>query len=302
MDTPIYRFQDMIDYFDRKGITYNLTHEEIISFLSKNNYFFKLISYRKNFIKNNKDQYTNLSFELLSDLASLDMQLRYLLMKMSLDLEHRIKTVILTEITNNLTEDGYSIIDAFIATSKDPTKTKKQILGYAKYSKYSSSLFDKYEAHTPIWVAFETMSFGTLVDFIEFYLQRNPSSEFQYLSKNLYAIKNIRNTAAHSSSLLNEIVGEQKEFANNKLVTTFVYKRIPNKNSAKKKLNNLRIYDMTVLYIIYNQLMPEGRTKKERTRELYKFLSRARKNKELYLKHNQLHSIYMFFCKIILSK
>ena len=55
MDTPIYRFQDMIDYFDRKGITYNLTHEEIISFLSKNNYFFKLISYRKNFIKNNKD-------------------------------------------------------------------------------------------------------------------------------------------------------------------------------------------------------------------------------------------------------
>lgn len=302
MDTPIYRFQDMIDYFDRKGITYNLTHDEIISFLSKNNYFFKLISYRKNFVKNNKDQYTNLSFELLSDLASLDMQLRYLLMKMSLDLEHRIKTVILAEITNNLTEDGYSIIDTFIATSKDPSKTKKQILGYAKYSKYSSSLFDKYEAHTPVWVAFETMSFGTLVDFIEFYLQRNPSSEFQYLSKNLYAIKNIRNTAAHSSSLLNEIVGEQDEFANNKLVTTFVYKRIPNKNSAKKKLNNLRIYDITVLYIIYNQLMPKGRTKKERTRELYKFLSRARRNKELYLKHNQLHSIYMFFCKIIFSK
>lgn len=302
MDTPIYRFQDMIDYFDRKGIIYNSTSDEIISFLSKNNYFFKLISYRKNFIKNNKDQYTNLSFELLSDLASLDMQLRYLLMKMSLDLEHRIKTVVLSEITNNFTEDGYSIVDTFIATSKDPTKTKKQILGYAKYSKYSSSLFDKYEAHTPVWVAFETMSFGTLVDFIEFYLQRNSSSEFQYLSKNLYAIKNIRNTAAHSSSLLNEIVGEQEDFANNKLVTTYVYKRIPNKNSAKKKLNNLRIYDMTVLYIIYNRLMPEGRTKKERKREIYKFLSRARKNKELYLKHNQLHSIYMFFCKIILSK
>lgn len=46
MDVPIYRFPDMIDYFDRKGITYNLTHDEIISFLSNNNYFFKLREYK----------------------------------------------------------------------------------------------------------------------------------------------------------------------------------------------------------------------------------------------------------------
>lgn len=302
MDNPIYRFNDMIDYFNRKGIIYSLSKDEIIDFLSKNNYFFKLISYRKNFNKNNKDQYSNLSFELLSDLASLDMHLRYLLMKMSLDLEHRIKTVILAEITNNSLEDGYSIIDTFIATSKDPTKIKKQILGYAKYSKYNSALFDKYEAHTPVWVAFETMPFGTLVDFVEFYLKRNSQSQYEYLQNNLYAIKNIRNTAAHSSSLLNDIVGEQEDFANNKLVTTYVYKRIPNKSSAKKKLNNLRIYDITVLFIVYELLMPSGRTKNERKREIYKFLIRARKNKKLYLKHNQIHSIYAFFSKIILSK
>ncbi|MEK4698363.1 Abi family protein [Solibacillus sp. FSL R7-0668] len=302
MDTPIYRFQDMIDYFDRKGITYTSGTEDIVSFLSKNNYFFKLISYRKNFTKNNKDQYTNVSFELLSDLASLDMQLRYLLMKMALDLEHRIKTIILAEITNNLTEDGYSIIDTFIATSKDPTKRKKDILGYSKYSKYSSTLYEKYKAHTPIWVAFETMSFGTLIDFVEFYLKRNAESEYHYLSKNLYSIKNIRNTAAHSSSLLNEIVEDIEQFDSSELVTTYVYKRIRNKTSAKKKLNNFRIYDMTVLYIIYDQLMPKGRTKSERKKEIYKFLLRARRNNDLYLKHNQLHSIYTFFCKIILPK
>lgn len=302
MDKPIYRFNDMIDYFERKGITYDTPKNEVESFLSKNNYFYKLISYRKNFPKNNKKQYTNLSFELLCDLSSLDMQLRYLLMKMSLDLEHRIKTVILAEITNNPLEDGYSIIDTFIATSKDPTKTKKQLLGYAKYSKYNSALFTKYEKHPPIWVAFETMSFGTLVDFIEFYLKRNPNSQYQYLQNNLYYIKNIRNTAAHSSALLNDIVGEQEFFANNTLVTKFVYQKIPNKVSAKKKLNNLRIHDMTVLYIVYERLMPISRTKSERKKEMYRFLIRARKHAQIYVKHNQLHSIYSFFIKLILNK
>lgn len=302
MNKPIYRFNDMIDYFNRKGITYTTPKKEIENFLSKNNYFYKLISYRKNFIKNNNDKYTNLSFELLCDLSSLDMQLRYLLMKMSLDLEHRIKTVILAEITNNPLEDGYSIIDTFIATSKDPTKTKKQLLGYAKYSKYNSSLYEKYQEHPPVWVAFETMSFGTLVDFINFYLKRSPYSQFKYLKNNLYCIKNIRNTAAHSSSLLNDIVGEQEAFANNSLVTTFVYSKISNKVSAKKKLNNLRIYDMTVLLIIYDKLMPLGRTKTERKKEIYRLLIRTRKNSSFYLKHNQLHSIYSFFSKLILSK
>lgn len=29
MDNPIYRFNDMIDYFNRKGITYSLSKDEI---------------------------------------------------------------------------------------------------------------------------------------------------------------------------------------------------------------------------------------------------------------------------------
>lgn len=49
MNKPIYRFNDMIDYFERKGITYDTPKNEVESFLSKNNYFYKLISYRKNF-------------------------------------------------------------------------------------------------------------------------------------------------------------------------------------------------------------------------------------------------------------
>ncbi|MGE7666635.1 Abi family protein [Ureibacillus composti] len=300
MDKPIYRFSDMVDYLNRKGITYNLPSEEIKSFLSKNNYFYKLISYRKNFNKSASGKYINLSFELLCNLSSLDMQLRYLLMKMSLDLEHRIKTVILAEITNNVQEDGYSIIDTYIATSDDPSKTKKQLLGYAKYSKYNQALYKKYQHHPPIWVVFETMSFGTLVDFVNFYLDRNPKSEYSYLKDNLYYIKNIRNTAAHSSSLLNDIVGEQDSFPNNVLVTKFVYSKIHNKKSAKKKLNNLRIYDMTVLYIVYEKLMPVGRTKNERKKEIYNLLIKARQQQREYLKHNQLHSVYSYFVKLIL--
>ncbi len=57
------------------------------------NYYFKLASYRVNFPKNYDKKYINLDFAYLTDLASIDMQLRDYLLDLSLDIEHGIKVI-----------------------------------------------------------------------------------------------------------------------------------------------------------------------------------------------------------------
>lgn len=295
---PIYRFDDMETYFNQKGITYSCSKADLVKFLSETNYFYKLISYRHNFIKNSKNKYIGLSFEMLSDMATIDMHLRYLLLKMCLDIEHRLKTLILSEITNDASEDGYSIVDAFISTSNDPTKTKKQLLDSAKYSLYNNSLYEKYKSHPPVWVVFETMTFGTFIDFVKYYIQRNKSTRYAYLQDLLYSVRNIRNIAAHSSSLLNGVTGTHQT-AHSNIVTRYVFKYV-GKTTARKKLSNIRVYDLSTLYIVYDNLIPNGKMKRHRKREIIEFLRRAKRNEALYKSHTQISSVYTYFYKLML--
>lgn len=295
---PMYSFTQMVNYFKKKGIKLNKPDADIINALETRNYFYKLISFRKNFPKDTNDKYINLSFDMLSDISTLDMHLRYLLLKMCLDLEHKLKTLLLAEITNDPSQNGHSLVDHFIVASNDPTKLKKNMLGSAAARKsYNKPLYDKYKDHPPIWVVFETMSFGTLVEFVDFYIKLNPSTKYKFLENKLVYVKNIRNTAAHSSSLLNDIVSTDQIEKPTPFVTSYVYKKMTNK-AGKKKLGNMRIHDLTMLYLIYNQLIPRGGMKTARRKELHEFYRRAVQNKDFYTKHNQITSVFNYFIKL----
>lgn len=91
-------------------------------YLSKNNNYFKLSSFRKNYDKYtdgvNKGKYINLDFAYLIELARIDVEVRHILLKMCLDIEHFIKVSLITAVEANLGgpygEDGYKIVTDFI--------------------------------------------------------------------------------------------------------------------------------------------------------------------------------------------
>ena len=65
-------------------------------------------SYASNYPINPKnDKYVNLEFAYLLELSKIDMYLRKIIMNMSLDIEHVLKTRMLYDISRNEKEDGY---------------------------------------------------------------------------------------------------------------------------------------------------------------------------------------------------
>ena len=101
-------------------------------YLEDNNNYFKLRSFRKNYIKDpNPGKYTNLDFADLVDLAIIDNRLRRILLEMSLSIEHFSK-VHLLKVLQETGEDGYAIIQDYVSqlsqsNKKDLNQTQRKI-------------------------------------------------------------------------------------------------------------------------------------------------------------------------------
>ena len=91
---------ELVDSMEKRGITFNITSKKsAIHFLNEHNYYFKLAAYRANYDKypmgQLKGKYINLDFAYLQELSTIDMHLRYLILKMCLDIEHQTKVLLI---------------------------------------------------------------------------------------------------------------------------------------------------------------------------------------------------------------
>ena len=102
-------YQALIDKMVANGILFNIFDQNTAkNILQTRNYYYKISSYRKLF--NKVDGKYNIEFATLADLAVIDMQIRYFLMDVCLDVEHSIKTALMDVITKNPKVDGYDIV------------------------------------------------------------------------------------------------------------------------------------------------------------------------------------------------
>ena len=87
---PFMSPEELVEKLLNKGVTFNYdyTQARAIEYLKKNNNYYKLSSYRKNFTKGDDGKYIDLDFSCLVDLGIIDMLFRYQVMRMALDIEH----------------------------------------------------------------------------------------------------------------------------------------------------------------------------------------------------------------------
>lgn len=293
----------MIEHMEKLGIKFNIiTKKEAKKFLSENNYYMRLASYRANYPKHNtgnrSGQYVNLEFAYLKELSIIDMHLRYLIVEMCLDIEHYLKVKLLNAIENNPNEDGYDIIRKFVAEDKNAYILKK--IKKHSSSEYCKNLIAKYYPDFPAWVFVELITFGDLTYLCEFYHQTYGTKIVN--NKFMNIVRDIRNASAHSNCLLNRLF---EPLDNGKQIDSKIsgfVKKISsiNAKTKSKNLNYSIIYNIVTLLYVYDEIVSSNATKRHRYSELKEFINnRVSRNAEYFTSHSKLLGIYSFIQKVV---
>lgn len=179
MNSPI-RQQDMCDqkpwltpweqvsHLKSKGVRFRYMSEaEAVEYLTKNNNYFRLRSYRTGFPKvsdgKRKGEYVNLDFKMLVDLSIIDMLLRNEMISLTLDIEHFCKVDLLGRIEQHA-EDGYEIVQDYLS-EQDTFDSKGNVTNWVKKeisrcesSAYSAGILAKYSGfNMPVWAFLEVI-------------------------------------------------------------------------------------------------------------------------------------------------
>lgn len=295
-----YSFDEMIAHLEKKKVGFNLIpKEQAKEILINSNYYYKISAYRKNFQKNKNGEYINLEFGYLSDLATIDMRLRYLVLQMCLDIEHSIKTKLITDITNDSNEDGYKIVQDFCIS--EGTDFQYYMKGISKKSHYNYGLYSKHHENPPIWVFFEIITFGTFVKFVEFYYFQRRNKDYVSLNQVLKYVKNIRNSAAHNSPIIMDIVSlNQLREPITRPISSFVIQiKTISRDVRRKRLTNRKVHDLTALFYVFDSFVISKPMKKIRYESVKELLDRCTRNKEHYKNHLGLVSVYKYFNNMV---
>lgn len=260
---------------NEKGIKFNIINEtDAADYIKNINNYLRAASYRKNYVKHvlgeNKGKYIDLEFAYLTEISTIDMHLRTILFKMSIDIEHAIKTKLIAAVEDNPLEDGYNLVDKFIkqnpsVLSKIEQKSDSVFTG-ALIEKYfslcyvfqsgtnNSNLLTKIlTCDCPVWVLVELISFGDTIRLIETYNNLYPDRKISIPERQLLMpVKSLRNACAHNNCLLNNM--NIRPTKPNHLVTSYVAAvSTIGKEERTKKLSCRPFFEIVCLIIAYEK-------------------------------------------------
>lgn len=298
MKKRLYKSEELIEHMENKGIAFEITNKaDAKKFLETNNYYMKLAAYRNNYEKHmtgkNKGKYINLEFAYLQELSRIDMELRYLILHMCLDIEHALKVKLLNSIENNENEDGYNIVEKLKERVPKMLSRIKQHDG----SLYCKDIIQAYNDQYPVWVLVEVISFGDFTHLCALYEELY--DEVIVNNKYLNSVRDIRNAAAHSNCLINKLK-EKNNKPEGEVINYVKNIATIGKGARDSKLSVKFLYDFVVLLAVYDEIIPEGKLRDKRLTELNDLISvRCLRNKDYFVKNEIIKSAYSFVKKIV---
>lgn len=305
-DKPKLTAAEQVEHLKAKGVKFNLfAEQEATSYLENNNNYFKLSSFRKNYIKipygKNSGKYNDLEFEYLKDLAIIDMTLRYTIIQMALDIEHFAKLYILKKINAAENEDGYAIVEDFKNSLDDKQREVFDgEVGENRGTTYNIGMIRKYNNEMPVWVMIEIIPFGRLISFFRFCSERFSDKKMKRLYYCLLTCKEIRNASAHSNCIMNDLHISNSEHNVSYDVMNALAK-IPTLSvtSRRIKMTNDRIREIVTLLYTHKELVSSEGVHKKSSVKLHEFVDRMNKNRYYYKSNSLIDTSFDFIGKVI---
>lgn len=307
---------ELIEKMKSKGITFNLMGEEEASaYLKEHNNYFRIASYRKNYDKrllgNKTGEYIGLDFAYLSELATIDMHLRFLVIKMCLDIEHSLKVTMLSDIAeNNDDEDGYNIVKSFLEKNQFVLKDifSKRYAAYVSgiikdsftfdchTSNNKNTILDDIDIHCPVWAFMEIIGFGEFIKFYDYYYGYYQQKR-NYINV-LNLVKSLRNACAHNNCIIHDLRKGSCKYSHE--ISDFVSGICTiSKSERKDKLTIRPLLEITALIYVYENTVFEP-VKHHRYNELKSLVNeRMVKHADYFRDQQIISSSYNFIKKVV---
>ena len=303
---PRLSLDGQVEHLKEKGVLFNIMDEEAAKdYLTQHNNYFKLTAYRKNYDKHpdgeNKGKYINLEFAYLVDLAVIDMQLRYRIVHMALDIEHHTKLQLLRKM-EDFNEDGYQIVQDYLdSLDEKQKKICDSEISRNKGNIYCGDIVDKYDGAYPIWAFVEIIPFGRLVAFYGFCADRFADADMKDNFFRLLTCKEIRNASAHSNCIINDLKTKTAAHKTNAAITKELM-TIPkmSSNFRKNRMSNARIQQIVTLFYMHKTMVESDGIKKSESEELQKIMKRVDKHNDYY-KTNQMVKGTLDFLRMVVD-
>ena len=304
---PIKSAAELVTHMQKKGITFDIVSpEDAALYLENNNNYFRVASYRKNYNKKldenqtQIDQYINLDFGYLQDLAIIDMELRYTFLQLSLDIEHFTKLELLREIELH-NEDGYQIVSDYMnSLDEDHKKHLQRELDQNRDSIYTGDIYKKYIADLPVWVFLELVPFGTILYFYRFCAYRFKSKDMQ---KNLFVLlqcKNIRNACAHSDCIINDLHRNTSRYGTSYLITQKLSNiQGLNRNIRANQMSNERVQGLICILFMHDQIVTSEGVHHKAAQKLHTLVERMLRHPDYYDTNSLISSSFNFLRLVI---
>lgn len=299
---------------DEKGILFTDMDETAAEkYLRENNNYFRTAAYRKNFSKYqggpNAGKYVRLEFSYLCEISKLDMYLRGILLQMCLDVEHALKVSFLTNIEDDKNEDGYSVVDDFLAINPNV----KASIAHTSGSSFTRGLIDKYftvscgvggprltSIDCPVWALTEVITFGDFARLYNFYYDRCGRPDKKLNDGIINPVRTLRNACGHNSCMLFDLKENTGKTHPGTAITQFVA-GIPDigKKERKKKLSCRPLFEICcLLYAEKNYVTEEVREKQ--MIKLKEFVDgRLYKHPEAFRESQIISSAFSFLRKVV---
>lgn len=286
---------------ENKGIKFTgFTKKEAIETLTDLNYYYKLTVYKRSFKRDKETRkFIDLEFKTLCSIASVDMQLRYLFAEACMDIEHALKTYVISHITDNDEVDGFEIVNRFIHSTTETNNplTLDGILDNAKSSThYQHNMYKIHKETPPIWVVMEMISFGDLVRFFKFYFKLYLPKDFDVnpMSSILMGVKNIRNMSMHNNPFLFDLSKGEVDHPNKYIKNYCSDKSIGECFYKASKVNDT----LSVFYAHHFFVKGEG-SKKHRLKAFRNLINRTLKRFEYIDSSNDIMYYFNILSKVV---